>query len=405
MMGYMPPDQQPAARRNSVAVSSPTELLSPHAVGGINRARVLRALADHGPLSRSDLARLAGVTRATIGTIVRGLIDDEILEEGEALNRGLPGKRARPLWFARGAGMVVAVELKSEGARGAVIDAQGTVYATKFTPFRDRASTEDVAGVVAKLAKSLTGRHPVLGVGIAVPGTTSLAEGEVIGSLQVGGAKGGRLVREIRRATGLPAFVENDARAQALAEQWFGLGRGLSTFISVQTGAGLSVGLVLDGAVYRGPHGFAGELGHTAVELDGEQCTCGLRGCWETAASIHWLRRTAADAGIRDATSIDSERLSELATRGDVAAQRLMKTYADRLAIGLANLRQLLGSDYFIIHGDAVGGGDTLLAMLNEATNARTLGPVEVVFTELGEEATILGGVATVLGALLHTSG
>jgi hypothetical protein len=78
--------------------------------------------------------------------------------------------------------------------------------------------------------------------------------------------------------------------------------------------------------------------------------------------------------------------------------------YADRVAIGLANLRQLLGSDYFIIHGDAVGGGERFRELLDGATNARSLGPARVVFTELGDRATILGGVAVVLSELLHVS-
>ena len=79
-------------------------LLSSRTVGGLNRALVLRALSSHGPLSRSDLARLAGVTRATIGSIVQGLLDDGVLAEGDPVEDGSVGKPARPLWFAAGAG-------------------------------------------------------------------------------------------------------------------------------------------------------------------------------------------------------------------------------------------------------------------------------------------------------------
>jgi predicted NBD/HSP70 family sugar kinase len=385
-------------------MNTSARLLSPRAVGGLNRALVLRALADHGPLSRSDLARLAGVTRATIGSIVQGLIDDEVLEEGEPSDHRHVGKPARPLWFAAGAGTVVAIELRSSGARGALVDARGTVFADEHVPFGDPSSTRDVVAVVAGLAKRLNDQQDVLGVGIAVPGTTNHATGEVIGSLQVPGAAGHELVGEVRRITALPTFVENDSRAQALAEHWFGLGRGMSTFTSVQTGDGLSVGLVLDGAVYRGPNSVAGELGHTVVDINGEVCTCGLRGCWETIASVHWLRRAARQAGIRGAQATNCYRLSILADRGDSRANELLVQYADRVAIGLANLRQLLGSDYFIIHGDAVGGGERFRELLDGATNARSLGPARVVFTELGDRATILGGVAVVLSELLHVS-
>lgn len=377
-------------------------MLSSRAVGSKNRAYVLRTLVDHGPLSRSDLARMAGVTRATIGSIVQGLLEDEILEERGPVDDGQVGKPARPLWFAAGAGSVVAIELSSAGARGALVDARGSVYADEFAAFGDPASAPDVLGVTGRLAASLSERRSVLGVGIAVPGATNIATGEVIGSVQVPGAEGHALVREVHRSTDLPTFAENDARAQALAEHWFGSARGLGTFTSVQTGAGLSVGLVLDGSVYRGPDGMAGELGHTAVESHGERCTCGLRGCWETVASLRWLRQAAKDAGIRGARTMDCARLAVLATDGDAAARELLETYAERLAIGLANLRSLLGSDYFILHGDAVGGGEMFRMMVDEATNSRALGPVRVDVTELGDLATILGSVAVVLSELLH---
>jgi predicted NBD/HSP70 family sugar kinase len=119
-------------------------------------------------------------------------------------------------------------------------------------------------------------------------------------------------------------------------------------------------------------------------------------------ASIRWLRRAAKEAGIRGSSTVDCAKLQALAERGNGAARRLLDAYADRLAIGLANLRQLLGSDYFIIHGDAVGGGESFRILLTEATNARSLAPVRITFSELGDRATVLGGAAVVLGEMLH---
>lgn len=380
-------------------------VLSPRTVGGLNRARVLRALADNGPLSRSDLAQLAGVSRATIGTIVQRLIDENVLDEGAPLDRGSVGKPARPVWFAAGAGTAVALELRRVGVHGALVDARGSVFADEFMAFRDATSPADVAKVTSRLAADLSKRRPVIGVGIAVPGTVDLTTGEVVGSLQVPGAEGIGLVEEVRRVTELVTFVENDSRAQALAEYWFGLARGTTTFVSVQTGAGLSVGLVLDGVLFRGPHGLSGELGHTVVDIDGEPCSCGLRGCWETVASIGWMRRAAREAGISGARSMTCEKLQQLAERGDARARSVVEKYADNLAIGLANLRSLLGSDCFIIHGDAVGGGEPFRVMLNEATDSRALGPVRIVFSELGEPASLLGAAAVVLNELLHLPG
>lgn len=376
-------------------------LLSSRAVGGLNRALVLRALASHGPLSRSDLARLAGVTRATIGSIVQGLLDDGLLEEGEPVEDGHVGKPARPLWFAAGAGTAVAVDVRAGGARAALIDARGDVSLERATRFDDPTSADEVVGTVRRIATDLARRRPVIGVGIAVPGSTDLASGEVVGSIQVPGAVGHRLRDEVAAATGLPAFVENDSHAQALAELWFGAGRGLATYASVQTGDGLSVGLVLDGAVYRGPHGVAGELGHTTVVVDGEPCRCGLRGCWETIASLPWLRRRGRELGVRGAKTLDAERLVALARRDDRASALLLE-YADHVAVGLANLRTLLGVEHYVVHGDVVDGGEGLRSLLVDAIDRRALGPVRVVFSDLGDRASILGAAAVVLAELLH---
>jgi predicted NBD/HSP70 family sugar kinase len=170
----------------------------------------------------------------------------------------------------------------------------------------------------------------------------------------------------------------------------------------VHTGEGLSVGLVLDGAVYRGPNGLAGELGHHTVDVNGDLCVCGLRGCWETIGNLAWLRREAKRVGLAQPDQLDCAGVTRRASDGDDRARQLLTRYAENLGIGLANVRQILGSGYFIIHGDAVGGGEPFRQAIEEAACRRALRPVEVVLTQLGDRATILGAVAVVLSEVLH---
>ena len=98
--------------------------------------------------------------------------------------------------------------------------------------------------------------------------------------------------------------------------------------------------LYLDGRLHRGPAGAGGELGHTFVQIDGEPCRCGRRGCWDTIATLGWLRRAARAAGIPDPDAIDSRRLVKLANAGVSAAATLMDRYARNVAVGIANLQQ-----------------------------------------------------------------
>ncbi len=287
-------------------------LLSPSRVGDLNRSRVLQALVDHGPLSRAELAKMAGVTRATMGGIVHALAQAGIVEEGPPVSEGRSvGKPARPLWFTRDGGLTVAVGIRPDGFDVAIVNARGEMLEQADGRF-DPSVTEqdgDVRAIIEPLGAGLRAivprdRSALLGVGIAIPGVVDTTTGRILASAPMPPLAGCAVTEAVGAATGLPVMVDIDARAQALGEKWFGKGRGRATFASIQTGPGLGVGLVLDGLVYRGG-GSAGELGHTCVALDGEPCRCGLRGCWETVASSHWLARAAAEAGLGDGSPVD----------------------------------------------------------------------------------------------------
>lgn len=383
-------------------MSSPTVLLSNKQIGDVNRSRVLRALCDNGPLSRADLARLAGVPRATTGTIAQGLVDDGLLEEHQPTRTaGRVGKPARPLWFRADAGLCGALDFTADGVRAALINARGDVLARADVPCETAAATAQAltTAVLSALGGVLTeAPAPVLGIGVAVPGVCNPATSTVIGSGPVPGAQGRVLADALEAAHGLPVLLDNDACAQALGEKWFGDGRGVTTFASVQTGTGLGVGLVLDGELYRGANGASGELGHTVVQLDGLRCTCGLIGCWETLATLRWLRAEATRLRLPGARSLDAARLTALDTP---PARALLARYADHLAAGLATLVHLLGPSRLLLHGDVVGGGEALRALVAERVRARTLphvqNTVEVVLSSLDQDAGLLGAAGLVL--------
>jgi predicted NBD/HSP70 family sugar kinase len=211
------------------------------------------------------------------------------------------------------------------------------------------------------------------------------------------GAVGTELASVLSSRLGLPVLLDNDARAQALGEKWFGDARGVPTFASVQTGDGLGVGLVLGGHVYRGEDGRAGELGHTAVVLDGEPCRCGLSGSWETVATLPWLRAQAKALGLPRASRMTTGSLVALGPEG----AELLARYLDNVAAGLANLVNLLGTTRLVLHGDLVEGGEVVREAVEAATRARVLGhlreDVQVAFSALDADAALLGAAGLVL--------
>jgi predicted NBD/HSP70 family sugar kinase len=166
----------------------------------------------------------------------------------------------------------------------------------------------------------------------------------------------------------------------------------------VQTGTGLGVGLVLAGELYRGIDGATGELGHTVVEIGGTPCHCGLTGCWETVATLRWLRAEATRLGLPGAARIDAEALVSLDSD---PARELLLRYADNLAVGLVTLVHLLAPTRLLLHGDVLGGGEPLRALIAERLRARTLphvrDAVEVLLSSLAEDAGLLGAAGLVL--------
>ena len=381
-------------------MSSPTVLLSNRQIGDVNRSRVLRALCDHGPLSRADLARLAGVPRATIGTIAQGLVDDGLLEEHEPTRAvGRVGKPARPLWFRPDAGLCAAVDFGPRAVRGALVNARGDLLRRVEVPCpTSTASAAELEAAVLSAVEQVLEAAPseALGIGVAVPGVCDPLTGTVVGSGPVPGAQGRGLAQALEAAHELPVLVDNDARAQALGEKWFGDGRGVTSFAAVQTGTGLGVGLVLGGELYRGADGATGELGHTVVQIDGAPCHCGLSGCWETVATLRWLRAEAERRGLP--ADLDAQAL--VALEG-AAARELLTTYADHLAVGLATLVHLLAPTRLVLHGDVTGGGEVLRALIAERLRERTLphvrDSVEVLLSSLDQNAGLLGAAGLVL--------
>jgi predicted NBD/HSP70 family sugar kinase len=139
--------------------------------------------------------------------------------------------------------------------------------------------------------------------------------------------------------------------------------------------------------------------------VDGEQCRCGLRGCWETIATVDWVRAEADRLGVASAATLDASRLVA-ATDADPAAASLLETYADNIAVGLANITQLLSPGLFILHGDAAAGGERFRALIEAKTRARVFAhirdTVDVVLSELGDRATLLGAAGLVLSETFH---
>ncbi|MGA8112994.1 MAG: ROK family protein, partial [Actinocatenispora sp.] len=333
-------------------------LISATVIGRANRGRVLQALFDLGPTSRAELARLVGVNRSTITAIVQPLIDTGILIEGEPLPAGgSGGKPARPLGLSPAASPIGALQVMPGRVRAALVSITGDVLAQDARPFPvQRGRTAEAARTISDCLDTVlrqAHRRPI-GVGIAVGGMVDTDHGSIVEVNLAPSLSGLALGPRIAEHTGLPVHIDHHPRAMLLGDRWFGPGRGISTFAVIYTGEVLGGAFMVDGRVHRGSAGAGGELGHTFVQLGGDLCRCGRRGCWETMATLGWLRRTCAAERIPGTDDTTTAQLALLA-RTNADAAKVLDRYAFNLAVGIANLQQTLALNRYVLHGDAVG--------------------------------------------------
>jgi len=399
------------AREDSRPPKQSRSLLSSSLVGSTNRGRVLQALFDFGPTSRVELARQAGVNRTTISGIVQPLLDQQILVEVAPvpLKQGGGGRPARPLWFSPHALPICGVLLMPGSIRAALITLEGKISAEheETLPTGAKRRAEVIDTIAACIARTFAAARRVpLGIGVAVGGMVDTNRRSVVAINLAPALDGFPLGEELTRRFNLPVLLDHHPRALLVGDRWFGKGRGVRNFAVVYTGEVLGGALYLDGHLHRGPAGAGGELGHTFVQIDGEVCRCGRRGCWDTIATLGGLRREARAAGIDDPDAIDSHRLVKLADAGVLAAVKLVDRYARNVAVGIANLRQTVAPNFFILHGDVVGGGQTMVdAIMNHVKRLVPSHPGgEIVFAtgETEDRAALLGAAGLVLSDLLQ---
>jgi len=259
---------------------------------------------------------------------------------------------------------VVGVDIGGTTVKAALVDRSGAMTFPVSVPTSASGGREVIAASLAlAIEKTLesaraSGLEPAA-IGVASAGAIDSANGVVFAATEnLPGWAGFDLRGFVQQRFGLPVFVENDAQAAVLAELHFGAGRGLSSFVALTLGTGVGGGVVMNGRLQRGTHGFAGTLGHEVICAGGKPCNCGRRGCLEAYVSTAALvAEYLSVGGARDSQEADSEvarRISALALQGDAAATAAYAVMAGYLAEGIANIYNILDPQAVVVSGGLI---------------------------------------------------
>ncbi len=372
-----------------------------------NRRRVVDALRVTGIASRADLARLTGLSRTTISTLVAELQTQGLVVERPDGDRpdgdARSGRPGMPLALDESAGVVVGIHFDHAGIRVAVADLARRVLAERRRLLDvDHAGRSALDSAVALAEEALgDAGHALadtLAVGIALPGPVNHGRDLVHPGALLPSWTDLAPAAELRARLGVPVHVDNDANLGALAEVRVGTAVGQTDVVYLMASAGIGAGLVVGGRLHRGAGGTAGEVGHVLVDDRGAFCRCGSRGCLETVAASPALVDALRPTHGPDLTV---ERMIELALAGAPAPRRALADAGTALGRVLASICDVLNPALVVVGGELAAAGDLLLTPVREAIDRDAMRPaadaVEV-------RPSTLPGRAEVLGALVLAS-
>jgi glucokinase-like ROK family protein len=361
-----------------------------------NLERVVRAVRMAGSLTQAEIARATGLSAATVSNIVRELKDGGTVE---VTPTSAGGRRARSVSLSGDAGIVIGVDFGHTHLRVAVGNLAHQVLAEESEPLDVDASSAEGFDRAEQLVKRLiaaTGIGPdkVIGVGLGVPGPIDVSSGTLGSTSILPGWSGINPSQELSARLGVPVYVDNDANLGALGEMVWGAGRGVRDLAYIKVASGVGAGLVIDGQIYRGPGGTAGEIGHITLDESGPVCRCGNRGCLETFAAARYVLPLLQPSHGPDLTM---ERVVQLAREGDPGCRRVVADVGRHVGSGVANLCNLLNPSRVVLGGDLAEAGELVLAPIRDSVSRYAIPSAA---RQLAVAPGALGGRAEVLGAL-----
>ena len=340
-----------------------------------NQIKILNHIRRQGKITRGELTEVSGFKLLTVTKTVGRLLEDGIIVEA-GYEESTGGRKATLLSVNPDFRYSLAVDIGSSRTHVGVIGMDGSVLEHQEL---NRSSKEVKANVTVEQLRSLLqklvdkyGRSKILGLGIGISGVVRHDEGRIVFCPNLNGWNDIDVNKEFGEPLGIPVFVDTAARCLALAEYTLGAGKGTENMIALSTGNSIVAGIIMDGQVYRGATGAAGEIGHTCVRTDGKQCTCGNVGCLELYATLGIIVRQVENrlgsfkgfsplkAMLAGRSEPTPEEIRLAAEQGDKVAIDVLARCAETLATAIGYLANIVNPKLIVLGGSTIGAFPTL---------------------------------------------
>ena len=382
----------------------------------LNVSAVLKVIKDNGSLSRAEIAKLTGLTPASVTNITKFLIEDNFLIESK-IGESSGGRPPIILEFNPYARYVVGV-----GIGVGVIDVVITNLSASIIIKRSMRIEEErydydlvlkkLVNLINEVVKSSKiDKEKILGVGVALHGIVNAKTGISIHALYYGW-KNRDIKEKLEEALDLTVYVDNDVRAMSLGESWFGATKDIANFVTLNISNGIGAGIIINNMPYYGVDFSAGEIGHIVVEADGDKCNCGNYGCLETVASNNNITRKAIklikqgvnsslSKAIDDINDLSIEDICKAANDGDELSITILKEAARYIGIAITNLINILNPTAIVVVGEIFENTTHTIETLSEIVKNRGLKlsseNVRIIRSLLGRDAAVVGAATLVI--------
>nr|WP_090892362.1 ROK family transcriptional regulator [Evansella caseinilytica] len=359
----------------------------------MNKNLVLHSIRREAPLSRAQVSLSTGLNKGTVSSLVAELIDENLVYEiGPGKSSG--GRRPVMLMFQNKAGASIGIDIGVNYISGVLTDLNGNVLEKKETALQNT-NYRLVFAEIVKITEDLIAVAPatpygVVGIGVGVPGIVD-DHGNILLAPNLDW-QDVRLKEEMEDYFQLPVTVENEANAGAYGEMTFGQGKDSDTMLFFSVGIGIGSGIIVDKSIFRGTKGFAGEVGHMSVEMNGAKCSCGNRGCWELYASEKAIENEAKNFYNEE---LRLEDLLKKADEKEAGAIRIFHGVGENLGIGIANMINVYNPDLVVIGNRIAKSKLWIENPLKRAVETRALPfhqqNVKIAFSEMNSDGIALG--------------